>query len=379
MNRPGANRSESLAVSLGLRPHRPGFTLVELLVVIAIIGTLVGLLLPAVQAARESARTTQCGNNMRQLGLAVLGYESAKGVYPAGYANLGFKSLMNGGSNYHRLSFIAAVLATMEEAKLYDQMISYIKAKNDAAPWNTGAQSGINSPFIVQPKTLLCPSEKTFWATAGTTKPTSYHCNRGDIPMDSGYWERRGPFANDFPNTDSPCSSADIRDGTTKTLMLAEVIIGDGTDDIRSGAGAGSGMSAGTAPSYCTGLLAASGGAYSPAYTSNDWFAGRRWGDSLTGYSAFFTAAPPNTPRCGNSGESWYSVPASSFHAAGGVNVAMCDGSIKFISNTIDAGDPTVAQTNGSSSAQSYTGPSIRGVWGAMSTHFGRESVTIPD
>jgi len=378
MNRSGANRAEGL----GWGSPRSGFTLVELLVVIAIIGILVGLLLPAVQTARESARTTQCGNNMRQLGLAVLGYESAKGIYPSGYANANFRPMLSGSNNYNRLSFIAAVLANMEEAKLYDQMISYIKARNDGAPWSTGASSGINSPFIVQPRSLLCPSEITFWATAGQTKPTSYHCNRGDIPMDSGYWERRGPFANDYPNNgDSPCSSADVRDGTSKTLMLGEVIIGDGTNKLRSGAGAGTGMTAGTAPAYCTSLLAATGDVYSPAYTSNDWFAGRRWGDSITGYTAFFTAAPPNTPRCGNSGESWYSLPASSYHGAGGVNVTMCDGSIKFISNTIDAGDPSVAQTNPASatSPQSYSGQSIRGIWGAMGTHFGRESVDIPD
>ena len=62
-----------------------GFTLVELLVVIAIIGVLVALLLPAVQAARESARRTSCANNLRQLGLAALNFENANGKFPPGY------------------------------------------------------------------------------------------------------------------------------------------------------------------------------------------------------------------------------------------------------------------------------------------------------
>src|SRR5215212_9599621 len=67
------------------RSGSPGFTLVELLVVIAIIGILVALLLPAIQAAREAARRTQCTNKMKQLGLAILNYESAKKVLPMAY------------------------------------------------------------------------------------------------------------------------------------------------------------------------------------------------------------------------------------------------------------------------------------------------------
>ena len=116
------------------------------------------------------------------------------------------------------------------------------------------------------------------------------------------------------------------------------------------------------------------------AYITNGYNPGGRWADACSAYTQFFTAAGPNTPRCGQNGETWTPVPASSYHP-NGVTVAMCDGSTRFVSDTVDAGDPTVGQTNpaNTSSPQSFTGQSIRGVWGAMGTMRGNENVTLPD
>src|SRR5690606_13401350 len=94
------------------------FTLIELLVVIAIIGVMVGLLLPAVQAAREAARRMQCGNHLRQIGLAIHNYESVHQVVPIGWNGLNSASQ----NTTFRWSYLAAVLPFLEQANVYDQL-----------------------------------------------------------------------------------------------------------------------------------------------------------------------------------------------------------------------------------------------------------------
>jgi len=127
--------------------NRAGFTLVELLVVIAIIGILIALLLPAVQAAREAARRTQCANVEKQLGLAVLNYESAKKTLP--------DSTRPGGSTTApRISGFTLILPFLEESQLYQQYDFTI---------NWDAISGAGGANLVVTKTpipaLLCPSD----------------------------------------------------------------------------------------------------------------------------------------------------------------------------------------------------------------------------
>ena len=101
-----------------IKPRRrsPAFTLVELLVVIAIIGILVALLLPAIQAAREAARRTQCSSNLKQIGLAILNFESTNGALPAGSTN---KNTKIGGPYYS--TWTVDILPHLEQTSLYDR------------------------------------------------------------------------------------------------------------------------------------------------------------------------------------------------------------------------------------------------------------------
>lgn len=206
------DRTRSKAVGSGFtardltcRSHHQAFTLVELLVVIAIIGMLVALLLPAVQAARNAGRRAQCQNNLRQLGLAMIGHDAAQQVFPPGV------TVRSGDLREGSHSGLTYMLPFLEEQSLYDSMDLTIS-------WKEGVNR-VAATMPVQP--FQCPSS-----------PSTLGMDGGVLGAVTDYAFSKGPQAylctkplaqfHGMFDVNSKIQRAHIKDGLSHTFAMGE-------------------------------------------------------------------------------------------------------------------------------------------------------------
>lgn len=405
------------------RLRSTGFTLVELLVVIAIIGVMVGLLLPAVQAAREAARRMSCGNNFKQIGLAVHNYHAAYDQLPthgtgtngpaaAGDPNTG------GGRTARSLSFLVGILPFMEQQALWEQISNPLNVRlNGSAmtsPWNAmGPHPDLTNaylPWQTEVSGLRCPSDPGVGAPAQGR--TNYAACLGDSPFRH---ETTSPNANGGTSTAAAemqrgshrgmfvhrnrMRFRDVLDGLANTIMAGEIAtdLGDSsilTDHRLYGGSSVTAPSVGANDSYgnpagCRQFVdpqrpqfwvPPAGPTTSGSGTvTADQRRGMKWSCSYLRYTAFVTVLPPNSPACmlhDTLVERGGLMSTSSRHQ-GGTHVIMGDGAVKFVTDSIEAGNASAAPawffnattTNRVGAASPY------GLWGSLGTRSMKETV----
>ena len=243
-----------------LRPSGPanrqivGFTLVELLVVIAIIGILIALLLPAVQAAREAARRMQCGNNLKQMALAAVNYESANGFFPAGrlkpdYENTAAGMEMATSSSYpvspgrdylrfNNFSTHVRILPFMEQTVVYD-MIDFSKGQSKKMTENGKPVNMHYEAYATASGLFICPSDPN---TERIISENNYRCNFGGSTPFGGYSQGDGNYdpskksAEGYPAggngaftySEDGLKARDFSDGLSNTVFFSERTKGSG-------------------------------------------------------------------------------------------------------------------------------------------------------
>jgi prepilin-type N-terminal cleavage/methylation domain-containing protein/prepilin-type processing-associated H-X9-DG protein len=355
------------------RVRNGGFTLVELLVVIAIIGVMVGLLLPAVQAAREAARRMQCSNNLKQLGLGHHNYESTYKIMAARKG--GTEGNVAWKSNRGRLTVgFIGILPFIEQGQMYDQIMAGDPTHAEVIPpggphaW-AGWAVWNNSPAM-----LRCPSDPGN-VTGGRWSTYSFCLGDQANGILNGQ-NLRGVFSNR-----RGARFGEVSDGLSNTIMMSEKLIHAvgprGQDPVPVGfqqvegvLGTASVPNSHITPSLCRQAVI---GRFFADGTAVNNRSGIAWQDGQPHYVAFNTILPPNSPSCFASG-SWGDqnqmiLSASSRHP-GGVNVLLCDGSVTFVSDSINVGDSSAQPQN--------SGISPFGVWGALGSKAGGETVALP-
>lgn len=294
-----------------MRRHT-GFTLIELLVVIAIIAILIGLLLPAVQKVREAAARMKCSNNIKQLALSLHGFHDSNGNLPAGQP-LGFYygnwySVPGGPAERNRSNWAGELLPFVEQTAMGSQLQSWLQTLPNYtcfAPFSSNIIS-----------TYVCPSDPNSPKVAAASgNPQGFHtnyvaCHGSSFATPTA--DQRGLNLDGVMYGISKVRLTDITDGTSNTAMMSELLQGSDTaaggHDVR-------GRMWNTIHAGTT---------FTTLYPPNSSI-----GDNTMGYCGSAPGAPCGSQSITNA----FSL-ARSRHA-GGVNVGLADGSVRFVTNSV--------------------------------------------
>jgi len=384
---------------------------VELLVVIAIIGVMVGLLLPAVQAAREAARRMSCSNNFKQIGLGIHNYHSAYNQLPINGTGttqvFGNNSLSPNGdlSNRLQLSYLVGLTPFVEQQSIWEEVSSGVSNGFTFRPMGPSPNRVEFRPWVTDVSTFRCPSDPGRGVPAlGRSNYAACHGDHARLTNSGGRTDKGFYQANDgatarmdHENETNDSNAAaesrgtnrgvfrfrhstnfrDVLDGLSNTIMCGEIATSLETGEVNADqvfSVANLVQAAGLSLQRCLDTVDPERPQF---YRSTSDFGsdidrrrGFRWADGRLQSTSFQTIFSPNKPSCFRGGglNSQGISTAGSRHQ-GGAHVLMTDGAVRFITDSIDSGNPTLTPQVGDRSPY--------GLWGALGTAASAETLTL--